>query len=565
MKAEVKCRFGKQLVPLQMNFVGANIVLKSPRHADLIAEIKAMERPSKGGWDPTSGTWTVKNSRRNLFTISYLTRSESFMKYRREPKDFIGSLYPQFWNHQRSVYNFIMDRQTCIIAGEMRTGKTLPTLMAANDSLHDDVWIVSTTPAIRGIRRELNKWGCTKNVYLMTYAAFTKTVGSIKDGGSNLPIPGFVVFDEMQKLKTPTSGRTKMAMWLSDAMNDEFGGSQYVVGLSGTPAPKDPSDWWSLAEIIQPGYLRESSQYALKRRLGNMVEKEGMVGNKFWALEPTKEHPTGWIESEVKFLYERLKGLVLVILKKDCFDLPEKEYEVREIKPSKKILLIAKTIARNADNALVARTQLRQLSDGFQYVKEYDEEKNKKVRAETKLLGSPKLEELKLDLEECEDDGRIIIYGAFSSTVDQITEVCLEKGWVVCRVDGRGWKIFGSETVTPELVQEEMDRSTNRGIIDKLAFGAQADSAGTGLELSAASTVIYYTNSDGGDARMQSEDRAHSNNMDKNRALRIIDYCYLPTDYLIRERLLLKKSLQSISLGDLQSCFDNIDYEEVER
>ena len=54
---------------------------------------------------------------------------------------------------------------------------------------------------------------------------------------------------------------------------------------------------------------------------------------------------------------------------------------------------------------------------------------------------------------------------------------------------------------------------------------------------------------------MQSEARAHSNNMDKQRGLLVKDYCHLPTDYKIRESLVIKKDLQAITMGDLSSLF----------
>ena len=551
-------------IPIDIEILGDYLSLRFPYHKGLVEEIKAMDKGSKGGWDDKDRRWVILNNKRNIFAFSYLLRKDPFMWYRKPVVDLKADY--AFWKHQHDIYNFIMARRRCIIAGEMRTGKTWPTLMAIQNSKWPSAWVVSTTPALRGLKRELIKWGFTKDAHLMTYNKFTTLANQIKDG-ADIDIPPFIVFDEMQKLKTPTSGRGEAARELVDLMDDKYGMECYVVGLSGTPSPKDPSDWWNLCEVAQPGFIRESNKSALYHRLGNLTQQEGALGNKYWSLEKTEECPKGWKEDEVSFLYERLKGLVLVVLKREALpDLPEKVYEVRSIKPSKKILLIAKTIADNADNKLVARNLLRQLSDGFQYTKDYDAETGKVIRGETKFVGSPKLSELKLDLEEHEDIGRIIIYGGFKETVDRITDVCLESGWVVCRVDGRGWHVFKPKGVggdiTPEHIQEEMDRSTNQYDIPKIAFVAQSDSAGTGLELSAAPTVIYVSNSDSGDARMQSEDRAHSNNMDKVRGLTIIDYCYLPVDYLIRDNLLAKKHLQSLSLGDIKDSIDKALREE---
>jgi hypothetical protein len=58
---------------------------------------------------------------------------------------------------------------------------------------------------------------------------------------------------------------------------------------------------------------------------------------------------------------------------------------------------------------------------------------------------------------------------------------------------------------------------------------------------------------------MQSEARAHSDNMDKVRGLTVIDYCLLPTDKKIRDRLMMKKDLQSLSMGELKQVFTSED------
>ena len=49
--------------------------------------------------------------------------------------------------------------------------------------------------------------------------------------------------------------------------------------------------------------------------------------------------------------------------------------------------------------------------------------------------------------------------------------------------------------------------------------------------------------------------------MDKMRGLLVKDYCHLPSDYKIRESLILKKDLQAITLGDIQSVFATVSTE----
>ena len=151
------------------------------------------------------------------------------------------------------------------------------------------------------------------------------------------------------------------------------------------------------------------------------------------------------------------------------------------------------------------------------------------------------------------------MYGGYTGTINIICNIATSFGWTVLRADGSGWKLYyptGEEQDwTVDFALSQMDRSIDDGSIERLCFVAQTEAAGTGLELSAAPAVIFYSNSNNGAARMQAEDRPHSNNMDKDRGLVIKDYCHLPSDYTIRESLLNKKDLQAISMGQLKNVY----------
>ena len=98
------------------------------------------------------------------------------------------------------------------------------------------------------------------------------------------------------------------------------------------------------------------------------------------------------------------------------------------------------------------------------------------------------------------------------------------QGWVVLQIDSRGWNIFLptvdrdendlkgqpyetviGEKVTIDLCLQEMDRSSNKGVLDKLAIVANPEAGGEGNEFSASPVIIYYSNTNKGSARMQSE------------------------------------------------------------
>jgi hypothetical protein len=562
----LRIRFGKKICPVTLTALGNNkYSMQFPYFQPMIDEVKNMEERQ---WDAGNKQWIITMTQRNLFALDLLTSGPKSKNYflpivKHSEKADIHTL----WSHQVDMYNFLLTRHRCILAAEMRTGKTLPTLLAAANSNVNACWVISTVSAIRGLKLEVIKWGLPAQLFtFFTYDAF-KEMWKTHDFLHG-QLPQFVVFDECHKLKNPDTQNWNATKDFVDNMENMFKGEEYVIGLSGTPAPKDPTDWWGICEIIRSGLLLEGTKQKLGRNLGQWKQQEGLMGQIFWQLDKTPDNPSGWIREKVFDLYRRLKPLVQVHLKENCLDLPAKRYVVIDIPPSKELLRVAKTIAETAENVLATINTLRQLSDGFSYIKEYDEATNKVKRTGVEFVGSPKLDRLRLDLDEHEDIGRLIVYSGFQGSVDLITRVCLEKGWVVLQADGRGWDVklptqFESDSEaknawTTDFCLNQLDRSTNDGTIEKLVFVAQSDSAGTGLELSASPTIIYYSNTNNGSARMQSEDRAHSANMDKNRGLTIIDYCHLPSDYAIRDSLLQKKDVQRLSMGAIKECFVNI-------
>lgn len=544
----------------------------------LIEEVKAM---AGAKWDPDRKFWTVDACRRNTFAFAVLENKERYKRFKREIRDFYSKIMEflrskglSFWKHQIKMYDAIMDRRRCIIAAVPRSGKTLPTLTAFVNSECQVCWWVTTKTARLGVEREVHKWYAKdihvlnddstnisvnrKRIMFFSYNQFSGVVEQNLDIIKSNP-PQFLVFDECHKLKTIDTDRTQTAVRLSDLLEEHYLDSEYVVGLSGTPAPKDPSDWWTQCEVIRSGYIREGSIKKFKSRYGHWKPYDENT--------PVWERFLGWNKKELENFARRVAGIVFVFLD-DCLDLPPLRYERIHLTPSSELLRVADMIARTEDNPLAARNKLRQISDGFQYNKEYNEETNSESKT-VEFIGSPKIEMLKSHLEEYDEHGRICIYAGFHGSIDIIRQTCLSMGWNVLQIDGRtsfpvyhsterfdDGSLSTSDRSTVFMALGEMDRSTNTSKVEKLAVVAHPLSGGAGNEFSASLVSIYYSNPDSGEARMQSEKRGHSNNMDKERGHTIIDYILLPTDEKILNDLLKKKDLQAISMGDLQHCIE---------
>ena len=146
-------------------------------------------------------------------------------------------------------------------------------------------------------------------------------------------------------------------------MMKEHGDDCYIVELSGTPAPKSPTDWWHQCEIACPGYIKEGNVHRFKQRLCLIEQRESLSGGVYphvvtWfddaakcakcgELQDHDDHKIGDPDfdavanedlhtfepscNEVEALGRRLKGLVDVRFKADCLDLPEMRFEIIKV------------------------------------------------------------------------------------------------------------------------------------------------------------------------------------------------------------------------------------------
>lgn len=295
-------------------------------------------------------------------------------------------------------------------------------------------------------------------------------------------------------------------------------------------------------------------------------------------------------DNEVVLLHKRMGGLVIIKHKKDCLDLPPKVYRSIKCKPTISCLNAARLIQKSSPRAVETLVRLRELSDGFQYqeektksevcpeckgdryfkVEEEVEENGERVKRTVskdcpKCKGDGVLESFKrqairvecpkdqalLDvLEEHEEDGRLVVFGGFTETIDRISDLVAQAGWGIIVVDGRGWRgsIQGSNLDMLKAFQEGQKQ------YPKLCFIGHPGSAGMGLTLTASQSILYYSNDFNAESRIQSEDRIHRPG---SRGANIIDLIHLPTDQLVLDNLKRKRELQAMTLGEIQKALDD--------
>lgn len=586
------------MIPASLTYEGDRIAVQFGFNRTLIAEVKAMEGARWHGFEtPKRKIWTIKDSPRNAFQLAYLQGKNPYAHY---DKDILENSYERpLYEHQGEIADFMLTRHYCVIAADCGVGKTLSAIEAMERAKVATCWYVAPRSALRGVDRELKQWDCKIKPTMMTYEGLTKTMKNWQSSKA----PQFVVFDESSRVKNSTAQRSQAALALANGVREDWGDDGYIILMSGTPAPKSPVDFWHQCEIACPGFLKEGSQNKFKRGLAVIVEKETFVGG------GTYPHIVSWLDDEKKCavcgevhgtidldcdhafvpsvnevarLYKRMQGLVLVKSKKDCLDLPDKIYRTIELEPSKSMINVARTIVKTASTTIKGLILLRELSDGFQYQEKHvgdticsvcngaktvpsplDDSKivdcdgcggkgtKKKFERTTIQCPCPKDEALRDLLDEYGEVGRLVIYGGFQGSIDRIEEIVKGVGWETITVDGRGWRSSLEGDPLTNFQDCQVD-------IPKLAFIAQPSSGGMGITLHASPAIVYYSNDYNAESRLQSEDRIHRAGMDTNIGATIIDLLHLPSDQLVLDSLKKKRRLQSIALGQLAECYENL-------
>lgn len=623
----IKLNAGKYRYPVRIFRDAGRIFFDFDYNVTLKDEIKAMQGSKFHGFDQTgkdakaalgnTKIWSVLDCPRNHFQLSYLQGNNPYAWYDKPLQHFEpyrDCLQP----HQHEFLDFTLTRRHCILGAEMRTRKTLvafEVIERMNEWFPGtETWYIAPKGVLNEITRQMKFWQLKYPINLMTYEGLVKIISNLNGG---MP-PRVAIFDEFSRAKNPDAKRSQACQMLADAIRAAYRHDSIILGMSGSPAPKAPSDWWSLCEIICPGFLREGSVDQCQRRLAVFEEQESAQGMKFlkrkaWLdsdqrckvcgeLEPAHmlkfDHSFVPATNEVAKLYSRMSGLVHIKFKKDIVDLPPVEYRVINCKPTPSVLRAAKAIVGRGKGAAQTLILLRELSDGFQYQDtetgnlvncdvchgsgnyfdmEIDEGfspddpnatyskvegpcpycdggKVPEVSRTSAEVECPKEQVLRDVLDEYEEDGRLVAYAGFQASIDRFTRVGLSEGWVVIKVDGRGWSMHNPDgTINPSkdylgVFQDQ------REAFPKVLFLGQPSSCGMGLTLDAAQGIIYLSQDFNGESRIQSIERIFNLDAEHCRGCEVIDVVHLPQDQLVIDNLKAKKSLMHMTMGELSEA-----------
>lgn len=531
-----------KLVTVDIQVRNKSYWLFSAFDQDLINELRAFQG---GKWDKEDRCWKFPISERNRYALEILMGNYPERYYDNSLRDHYLEVskehFPELFPWQHEGFAFIASRKRCLLAEEMGLGKTLTCIRVMDHFAHFSClnwWLVAPYGAQKTWERELIKWKATIGFVVITsYESLHRYIVAAEKP------PQGIIFDETIKIKNPTAQRSQYAFQIAQYVREME--SSFIIGLSGKPAPKEPTDWWHQLECIQPGFIKEGDIYKFKNRLANIEYEEGEYGR----------YPVivSWKEDEVEKLGRRLAPIVLVKFKKDCLELPDKIHEQIRLAPSRQTMDFANTIVATAESGIMALERLRELSDGFQYTGDEDEQSDEgcgssgdDILSHFTWIGSPKLDVVNelLDYYDVENAGcgRLVIYAWFRATIEYLQNFIKKQNWY-CEsiVGGKKWDAKILEDF--ERYDGNMCLVANPGCV-------------YGLNFQRTEALVYYSNSFSPDHRVQSLERRDRPGADVSKGTRIIDLIHLDTDQMILDKITKSIELHDITLEEIKRCLN---------
>ena len=294
-----------------------------------------------------------------------------------------------------------------------------------------------------------------------------------------------MIVDESTTIKNPQAKRTKNILSLARE-------AKYRRILTGSPVTQSPMDLWAQMDFLDPEILGQQSFYAFRTRYAVVITANAAGG-------------THKYQKIVKFKNLAQLGQLVSphsyrILKKDCLDLPEKTFTKREIELTDEqkhaygemkanAMTILKGESLTAVNVLTQLMRLHQITCGHM----------KTDGGDTLNLKNNRLDELMQIL--AETSGKAIIWANYIHDILNI-EAAIKKEY-----GPTSYCTYYGATKAEDRQRCIYDFQNSKN--DCRFFIGNTQTGGYGITLTAASTVIYYSNNYDLEKRIQSEDRAH--------------------------------------------------------
>lgn len=322
-------------------------------------------------------------------------------------------------------------------------------------------------------------------IFVMNVEAFSTARGRdfglwlARSRGSN----AMIAVDESTTVKNYRAKRTKNLIKIAHAF-------KFRRILTGSPITNNPMDIYGQFELLSPGLLGFKNFYAFQGR-HCILQKRNVSTHSFQQVLGYRNLD----ELGRKIDYHSFR-----VLKSECLDLPPKTYTIRNVPLSKEQLEMYMDLKREAmiilEDDMVTAPQvvtqmlrLQQVLSGHLRTDDGEliEIDNRRIDALHEVLA--------------EVHGKVLIWSRFRYDIQTITR-SLNSAYG----NGSAESYFGdtSDADRQRIVDKFQDKDSNLRF-----FVGNPQTAGLGLTLTAANTVVYYANDFNLETRIQSEDRCH--------------------------------------------------------
>jgi len=345
------------------------------------------------------------------------------------------------------------------------------------------LWTASTSKSKQKEYDSLFETGYDLHILIMNVEAFSTKKGLDFAGRFLRTHRTMMAVDESTSIKTPTAKRTKSILALSKLAN-------YRRILTGSPVTKSPLDLYTQCAFLNEHLLGFTSFYTFRNRYAVMVDRN--FGGRRVQI------PAGY--KRLDELSRILKAFSDRVLKENCLDLPEKIYIERQVELTEEqskaystmksaALASLKGKIATAPHILTQMMRLHQITCG--HLKSDD--------GTITEIKNNRLDELLDVLDEVE--GKVIIWANYIYDIEHIVFNIKKKYGEHSVVQYYGAVASDKRQTAIEKFQDPKS--------DARFFVGNPQTGGYGITLTAANTVIYYSNGYDLEKRLQSEDRAH--------------------------------------------------------
>ena len=345
------------------------------------------------------------------------------------------------------------------------------------------LWTALTSKTKEKEYQTLFETGFDLHVLIMNVEAFSTKKGSEFAYKFLRTHKTLMAVDESTTIKNPSAKRTKTIITLGKH-------ATYRRILTGSPVTKSPLDLYSQCAFLNDELLEHGSFYSFRNRYAHMIERN--FGGRRVQIVGSYQR--------LEELEEILKKFSYRVQKKDCLDLPKKIFINRTVELTEeqnKAYQTMKSAAlaqlngklATAPHTLTQLMRLHQITCG--HFKSDD--------GEITNLKHNRITELMDVIDEME--GKVIIWANYIHDIEEIVKTVKKKYGDDSIVQYYGAISSDDRQKAIKLFQDPKSPVKY--------FVGNTQTGGYGITLTAASNVIYYSNSYDLEKRLQSEDRAH--------------------------------------------------------